>query len=698
MTKHFTLIITLFSFLTSWGQTKEVIKEDFSSNSRNWGVGQTETVEAKIEGGKYLVSHNSRDYSQSLKTEIFVDPTKDYSLEAKMRQTEGDDGYGFGLIVGFDDWDNYATAQISSQGYALVERYYNKKKKAHFPAKKIEDGIVNSMGEWNILKLEKKGNTVTFSVNGKVVDSFDDHLLFVGNNLGFFVSGVMKVEIDEITITRMNSKLDVVENPTLGSELENLGANVNSAYTELNPIITTDDKTIFFAVKNNPNLQVEDSKRLSIMKSEKGADGKWQKAELVKGPVNNKNHNFVISVSPDGNTALFGNTYESDGGSKAGVSYGVKRNGMWQTPKTVEIEDYKNLSDYAEYSLSPDGLTLLIALETEDTYGSRDIYVSFLQDNGKWTNPKNCGPVINSVGTEMTPYVAADGKTVYFSSYGHPGYGSADVFISRRLDDTWTNWSKPRNAGDVINSENFDAYFKIDAQGVYGYMVSGNNAIGMEDIFRIKVGDGLRPDVLNLIAGKVYNSKTNEIIDAAIEYEDLSEGKKLGIAYSTKENGYKIALPKGKQYGFRASAEGFISVSNNIDLTNISKYEEKEVNLYLVPIEKGQSLTLNNLFFDSGKSVLKKESFSELNRIAKVMKANSSMKIEISGHTDSDGEAQKNLILSQNRAKAVLNYLIEKGVSSDNLKSIGFGETKPKATNDTPEGKKQNRRVELKIL
>ena len=208
-----------------------------------------------------------------------------------------------------------------------------------------------------------------------------------------------------------------------------------------------------------------------------------------------------------------------------------------------------------------------------------------MNEDGSWSEPQNMGSVINTYSGEFTPYIAADGVTMFFSSYGHEGYGSSDVFMTKRLDDTWTNWSEPTNLGPVINSSSWDAYFKIDAQGIYGYMVSsGEGSIGSEDLYRIKLGEGIKPEVLNLISGKVYNAKTNEIIDAAIEYENLSDGEKLGIAYSTSDNGFKIVLPKGKKYGFLASADGYISVSNNLDLTKIEQYEEKEINLYLVPI------------------------------------------------------------------------------------------------------------------
>lgn len=523
-------------------------------------------------------------------------------------------------------------------------------------------------------------------------------LLYVGDRLGFFVPSSSKMEVDYIKVKHVKRKMKYIKNATLG-ELENLGPNVNSKYTEKSPVISADGKTMYFAFEDNPDKNIGKELKTDIGYSKMDENGNWSPMVVMDAPINNQYHNYIISMSPDENSALFGNVYLEDGSMSNGISYGIKRNGKWQKPKKVEITNYKNVNQYSGFWLAPDGLKLISACENEKSYGAKDLFVSFLQDDGSWSEPENMGANINTWAEEFTPYIAADGMTMFFSSYGHEGYGSADVFMTKRLDDTWTNWSDPVNCGKGINSEDWDAYFRIDAKGEYGYMVStGDNSLGEEDIFRVKIGEEIRPELLNLITGKVYNAKTNEVIEGAIEYEDLTDGKKLGIAYATVENGYKIILPKGKNYGFRASADGFISVSNNIDLTNISEYGEKEVNLFLVPIEKGQSLTLNNLFFDSGKSVLKKESFSELNRLVKIMNSNPNLKIEIAGHTDSDGDTQKNLVLSQNRAKAVRDYLISKGVSSSSLTSVGYGESKPKAKNDTPEGKKMNRRVELKIL
>jgi outer membrane protein OmpA-like peptidoglycan-associated protein len=696
MKKSLLSLVIAFLGLPLCAQEMETIVEDFNNNNGKWFTGTSGTKEATIEGGFYKIKNNDSEYSNNFLRELRIDANEDYTIEAKMKQTAGPTDYGVGILYGYYTWGNYARVLTAGSGHISAKQRYNEESTNVLEWKKDTEGNIKGLNEWNILKVVKSRNGISLYVND-VLQKDIPIMKFIGHKTGFVCVAEQAVTIDWIKVTRKKQQINLAQDATKG-ELENLGPNVNSKYIEKSPNISADGKTLYFSIAENPEKNIGEKGKSDIAISKLGEDGTWGPLELLPAPVNNASHNYIISVSPDENSALFGNVYLENGGMTSGISYGIKRNGAWETPKKVTVKNYKNDNEYSDYWLSPDGLKLISACENGKSYGEKDLFVSSLNDDGTWSEPKNMGPSINTWAPEFTPYIAADGVTMFFSSYGHEGYGSADVFMSKRLDDSWTNWSKPVNMGPVINSENWDAYFRIDAQGMYGYMVStGEKSLGEEDIFRIKLGEGAKPELLNLVSGKVYNAKTNEVISAAIEYEDLTEGTKLGIAYSTSDNGYKIILPKGKKYGFLASAEGFIAVSNNLDLTKISKYSESEVNLYLVPIESGQTLTLNNLFFDSRRSILKKESFSELNRLVKIMIENPDLKIEIGGHTDNVGEQDYNMGLSQDRAKAVYNYLAGKGVPTTRMKAVGYGEAKPKVKNDTEAGRKQNRRVELTI-
>ncbi|TNE73865.1 MAG: hypothetical protein EP333_06320, partial [Bacteroidetes bacterium] len=320
-----------------------------------------------------------------------------------------------------------------------------------------------------------------------------------------------------------------------------------------------------------------------------------------------------------------------------------------------------------------------------------------------WSKPQGLGLTINTRGDEDSPFIAADDKTLYFSSNGHPGMGGSDVFISRRLDDTWLNWSEPQNIGTSINAHNDEYGFKIAADGEYAYFYrrsSGDpNGMGEMDLYRIALSESARPDPIVFVVGQVFDSETKKPLSAEIVYEDLNTNTELGVANSEPVEGrYQIALPYGKVYGFLARKKDYYSVSESIDLTVKEGLKTVKKDLYLSPIKKGVTIRLNNIFFEHDKSDLLSQSFVELNRLVSLLKANEEWKIEIGGHTDDTGSDAYNQTLSQKRASAVRAYLISQGISAERLTAKGYGESKPIASNETEEGKAENRRVEFKIL
>lgn len=271
--------------------------------------------------------------------------------------------------------------------------------------------------------------------------------------------------------------------------------------------------------------------------------------------------------------------------------------------------------------------------------------------------------------------------------------------MTKRLDDSWQNWSEPQNLGPSINSASMDMNFTLPASGEYAYLVSDNQAIGASDIYRIKLPEALKPKPVVLIKGKVIDAKTGKPIGASVKYENLITGAEVGIASSEPKTGnYTIVLPCGTNYGFLASANGYLAEEQNLDLSACTTYAEIQKDLVLVPVEVGQKIRLNNLFFDTKKFDIKPNSFAELNRIVNFLKANLNVKIEISGHTDNVGKEVDNQLLSQNRAKAVVDYLVSKGIDIVRIQYKGYGSTQPFTKNDTDNNKALNRRVEMKIL
>jgi outer membrane protein OmpA-like peptidoglycan-associated protein len=383
-----------------------------------------------------------------------------------------------------------------------------------------------------------------------------------------------------------------------------------------------------------------------------------------------------------------------------GVSMTYRTRQGWAFPEKQLIDGFINYNKYANYYLTNDGKVIIMAIQMKDSYGGLDLYVSFRIDENRWSKPKNLGVGINTPTNDYSPFLAADGVTLYFSTSGLPGYGEADIYRVTRLDDTWENWSEPQNLGEPINSPGTDSKYNIPASGEYAYFSSTNNTIGKKDIFRIALPKTVKPNPVVLITGYVRNNKTNQPVDARIIVEELPGGEEVAIARTDPRTGkFKIILPAGKKYGFRAVGLGFFEVNKNIDLTDIDEYTEiEEETLRMAPIEVGQVVRLNNIFFETGKATLKPESFPELDRTVEFLKKNPTMEIEIAGHTDDVGSEAYNQKLSENRAQSVATYIIEHGIDTSRLNAVGYGESRPIAFNSDEEGRQKNRRVEFKVL
>jgi outer membrane protein OmpA-like peptidoglycan-associated protein len=300
----------------------------------------------------------------------------------------------------------------------------------------------------------------------------------------------------------------------------------------------------------------------------------------------------------------------------------------------------------------------------------------------------------------MTPYIASDGVTMYFSSDKPGGLGDNDIYMTKRLDKTWTKWSTPVNLGSPINTEGWDAFFTLDAGGEYAYLTSNKDTYGESDIVRVKLLEREKPDPVLLVSGNVYNAKTKQPLSARLIYETLPDGVEAGTGNSDPKDGaFKIVLPYDKNYSIRASADKFFAISENLNLDSMVKagYKEIHKDLYLVPIEIGQVVRLNNVFFDFDKWDLRPESNVELDRVVKLLKENPAIEIELSAHTDSKGSDEYNFRLSDNRTKSCVAYIIANGIPASRIVSKGYGESMPVSENETDEGRQLNRRVEFKI-
>ncbi len=685
--------------LNNFAQKKSniIFFDDFSQHHTNWNMPRTKDSYAYIKNGKYYIKSSVKDKLYTIVNQIFIDYTKNFAIEASMKYDAGPKNKGYGLIFGSRGVQAAYYFLITKNQYFTIGLQINNK---FYKIKRWTKAKVIKPNDFNILRIEKNGIVLYFYINDKPVYS-TKFLGFFGQFHGFALQSNLKVEADYFQITSEGNKINLATNIPFISKRERLSTNINTIYSEIAPVISPDGKTLYFGRIYDPR-NFGKKHECDIWYSKLQPDGTWGPAIHAPKPLNNDGVNVVITVTPDGNALLLEGLYNPDGSfkSKQGISISYRTKNGWSVPKQVKIKNFYNKNIYETYSLSNDLSVLVMSIERDDSYGDLDLYVSFRQPDGTYSEPKNMGPIINTFAAEGTPFIASDSKTLYFSSNGHPGYGSQDIFVTRRLDDTWTNWTKPQNLGQIINTYDWDTYLSIPAKGDYAYLSSTFNSIGNEDIFRIKLDTNIRPEPVILVYGKVIDFQTKKPVTATISWIDLKTGKSVGIARSNPTTGeYKITLPYGKIYGLRAEAKNYVAQSINIDLQNIPKnYKEKKLDLILYPLQPNQVIRLNNVFFEIAKPVLLPESYPELDSLVQLMKMYPNMVIELHGYTDYRGDPALLLKLSQQRVNTVKEYLVKHGIAASRIKTKAFGGKNPIYRGNNELMHKLNRRVEFKIL
>ena len=508
--------------------------------------------------------------------------------------------------------------------------------------------------------------------------------------------------------------------------IDNVGDAINSQYSDYGPLISADESEMFFTscrasttgggIDELWNEYFED-----VYRSTK-VNGKWTQAQNIGAPINTKRHDAAMGLSPDGQTMFIYYDEKGDGNIFQSTLTGT----AWSKPERLN----KNINTDAKEtsaSLSSDGKTLYFVSNRLGGIGGRDIYVSTKDDKGKWGKAVNIGPTINTQYDEEGVFIHPDGKTLYFSSKGHNTMGGYDIFKSVFENG---NWQEPENIGYPINTPDDDVFFVMAANGKHGYYSSFNtNGFGEKDIYMVTFLGPEKQMVLNnednllasvaapvkeevmaaaiqikeaqliLLKGIITDEVTKLPLDATIEIVDNTRNELIASFTSNSSTGkYLVSLPAGKNYGIAVKKDGYLFHSENFVIPSTANYEEVKKDIALKSLSAGNKIVLNNIFFDFDKATLRPESTNELQRLVKLMKDNSSLKIEISGHTDSKGPKDYNLGLSENRAKAVVDYLVKEGIKVSRLSFKGYGETQPVATNDTEEGRQLNRRTEIKII
>ena len=502
-------------------------------------------------------------------------------------------------------------------------------------------------------------------------------------------------------------QLRLATGPPYYAAPEPLAAASTPAGNELQPVPSADGKSLYFSRTRFAGNTEGVAESGDIWLSQSTDQGRtWGAATRLDSPpgLNTSRNNAVQAiVGPAGSPALLvRGTYESSGFKDEGVSrMPLSGNGR---PVPLRIATYYSTNVATGFYMTPDEKILLLSLERDDAQGGNDLYLSRPDGSGGFTAPQSLGAVVNSPGYEFAPWLSADTKTLYFSSYGHQGYGSADIFVSQRLDDSWTKWSPVQNLGPRFNGPGFDAYFAVGPDGVAYYATSGASPTAPADLRRTPPGPPpvdtvaapIDPEKAPraLVTGRVLDARTSQPIAGGAQVQALLLGGTIDFRSTAQADasGFQLSLVPGR-YRFTTTA----GLLTRVDTLVIAAGESRRYEPRLTPATVGSRLDLPAIIFTQGQAKLLGSSYLTLNSLATSLKENPQLEIKLEGHTDNVGPADKNQVLSEQRVAEVKRYLVGRGVAESRITTAGFGGTKPKFGNDREETRKLNRRVELLI-
>lgn len=508
----------------------------------------------------------------------------------------------------------------------------------------------------------------------------------------------------EKSINQCEYALEMMKHPVDFHPI-NLGASINSPYSEYFPCITVDGETFLFT-RRVPS-EVLPGKEQEDFYIAARSDTGWLMSRPIGEPINTEWNEGAPTLSPDGQFLFFtacANMMREYGPDRDGYGscdlFVCRRLGNgWSDP--VNIGSPINTANWeSQPSFSSDGQTLYFIRGGRSRQNSedQDIYTSCLQKDGKWSTPHRLPDIINSKGKEESVFIHPDGHTLYFSSDGHPGMGGLDIFVSRLQPNG--EWSEPENLGYPINTNKDENSLLVSGDGKWGYFASDRSGgYGKLDLYKFKLPESAKPKQLTWLKGTVYDAKTMAKLEARFELIELSNGKTVVESYSDPSDGhFLVALPSGTEYALNVSKNGYLFYSDHFNLTgNATQTDPYIRDIPLQPIVVGETVILRNVFFDTDSYLLKDESKTELLRLVDLMQSNPKLKIELSGHTDNKGDNKHNQELSLNRAKAVFDFMIEQKIASDRISYKGYGETTPISTNETEEGRALNRRTAFMV-
>ncbi len=482
----------------------------------------------------------------------------------------------------------------------------------------------------------------------------------------------------------------MVVNVKNSTEITPLPDEINQFRLQYLPSVTIDNATIFYTKRDY--VQGDEDIVVSYYRNDQ-----WTPAQSVSSRINSPLNEGACSVSADGRTMIF---TSCDGKNAVGSCdlYSSKKSGeFWSEPKNLN-KPVNSIHWESQPSLSADGQTLYFSSNRTGGYGGRDIWVSFNVD-GKWSIPENLGSSVNTSGDETTPFIHPNGVSLYLSSNGYPGMGGYDLFVASKKDSIW---SEPVNLGYPVNTHKDEVAIVVGADGETAYFAKEeqkNFEIQDSQLVTIKLSGKAKSKPVSYTIGRISDESTSDPLQADIEVHDLTSNE---IIYHSKSDSitgeYYMVLPVGLDLAAYIKKEGYLYTDFHFQTGYHSILDPDTVDINLIPVSEGKTLILKNIYFETDSYVIAEKSGSEIDNVCQLIKENPGIIVEISGHTDNVGSHNYNRRLSEQRAQAVFDRLIAKGIDAERLTFKGYAETRPLMPNDTEFNRRSNRRIEFSIL
>lgn len=529
----------------------------------------------------------------------------------------------------------------------------------------------------------------------KAISSFNEYLFRV-NDSDPFVKRAQQTKVkceNALILFKMPVKFEAI----------NLGLNINSVDDEYWPSLTVDSKTLIFTrlVGSRASVVSKNFHAQEDFYTSNFENNEWQKS-LPLSAINTLNNEGAQSISTDGKLLFFTACSRKDSKGSCDIYFSRNKGGEWSVPENCN-EPVNSPFWESQPSISANGETLYFVSSRPGGKGGMDIWKCNLKGFGNfgnpiWGEPINMGDSINTSGNEISPFIHPDGKTLYFATDFWPGMGGFDMFYSRSLNDD--KWSAPVNLGYPINTFKDEQGLIVDANGKNAYYSSDRPGSRGMDIYSFQLHKNAQPRPVSYVKGKVYDAETGKEICATIEIVDFENSKNPIKGETCWDKGeFLLCLPVGKEYLFNVSKEGYLFYSDNIKISVESeRIDPKILDIKLKKIEVGGSVILRNIFFNTASYEILENSKIELEKLVSFLNLNSTIIIEIRGHTDIIGTSEYNKVLSENRAKAVYEFLANRDINKERMTFAGFGFNKPISTNETDEGRALNRRTEFRII